>query len=53
MESLKKVYGKLLTLKAPNTTITKFANTADPDDMAHNDSICPQVFAFSTLYSFC
>ena len=24
-----------LTLKAPNTTIAEFANTADPDETAH------------------
>ena len=27
--------GLLLTLKAPNTTIAEFANTADPDETAH------------------
>ena len=27
----------LLVLKAPNTTIAKFANTADPDETAHNE----------------
>ena len=27
----------ILTLKAPNTTIAKFANTADPDETAHNE----------------
>ena len=26
-----------LTLKAQNTTIAEFANTADPDEMAHNE----------------
>ena len=26
-----------LTCKAPNTTIDEFANTVDPDEMAHND----------------
>ena len=26
-----------LTLKAPNTTIAEFANTADPDETAHNE----------------
>ena len=26
-----------LTLKAPNTTIAKFAITADPDETAHNE----------------
>ena len=26
-----------LTLKVPNTTIAKFANTADPDETAHNE----------------
>ena len=25
------------TLKAPNTTIAEFANTVDPDEMAHNE----------------
>ena len=25
-----------LILKAPNTTIGEFANTADPDETAHN-----------------
>ena len=25
------------TLKAPNTTIAEFANTADPDETAHNE----------------
>ena len=29
------LYG--LTLKAPNTTIAEFANTADPDETAHNE----------------
>ena len=28
---------KVLTLKAPNTTIAEFANTADPDETAHNE----------------
>ena len=28
-----------LTRKAPNTTIAKFANTVDPDETAHNDSV--------------
>ena len=28
---------KVLTLKAPNTTIAEFANTVDPDEMAHNE----------------
>ena len=27
----------LLTLKGSNTTIAKFANTADPDETAHNE----------------
>ena len=27
----------VLTLKAPNTTIAAFANTADPDETAHNE----------------
>ena len=26
-----------LTRKAPNTTIAEFANTVDPDEMAHNE----------------
>ena len=26
----------VLTSKAPNTTTAKFANTADPDETAHN-----------------
>ena len=26
-----------LTLKAPNTTIAEFANTADPDETVHNE----------------
>ena len=26
-----------LTCKVPNTTIAKFANTADPDETAHNE----------------
>ena len=26
----------ILTLKAPNTTLSVFANTADPDETAHN-----------------
>ena len=26
-----------LTLKAPNTTISEFVNTADPDETAHNE----------------
>ena len=29
--------GNLLTLIAPNTTIAKFLNTADPDETAHNE----------------
>ena len=28
---------KVLTLKAPNTTIAEFANTADPDETAHKE----------------
>ena len=28
---------KLLTLKEPNTTIAELANTADPDETAHNE----------------
>ena len=28
---------KLLALKAPNTTIAEFANTADADETAHNE----------------
>ena len=27
----------MLTRKAPNTTIAEFANTADPDETAHNE----------------
>ena len=27
----------VLTDKAPNTTIAVFANTVDPDEMAHNE----------------
>ena len=27
----------MLTLKAPNTPIAEFANTADPDETAHNE----------------
>ena len=27
----------MLTLIAPNTTIAEFANTADPDETAHNE----------------
>ena len=27
----------IITLKAPNTTIAEFANTADPDETAHNE----------------
>ena len=30
-------FDKALTLKAPNTTIAEFANTADPDETAHNE----------------
>ena len=30
-------YEKILTLMAPNTTIAEFENTADPDEMAHNE----------------
>ena len=26
-----------LTRKGPNTTIAEFANTVDPDEMAHNE----------------
>ena len=29
----------ILTLEAPNTTIAEFANTVDPDGMAHNENI--------------
>ena len=28
---------RFLALKASNTTIAEFANTADPDEMAHNE----------------
>ena len=28
---------QILTHKAPNTTIAEFANTADPDETAHNE----------------
>ena len=28
----------VLTLKAQNTTIAEFANTADPDETAHNEA---------------
>ena len=27
----------MLAHKAPNTTITEFANTVDPDETAHNE----------------
>ena len=27
----------MLTRKAPNTLIAEFANTVDPDEMAHNE----------------
>ena len=27
----------IVTLKAPNTTIAEFANTADPDETAHDE----------------
>ena len=38
-----------LTLKAPNTILAK-ANTADPDEMAHNEpSHLDLVFAFLSL----
>ena len=30
-------HGAPLTRKAPNTTIAVFANTVDPDEMAHNE----------------
>ena len=45
-----------LTHKAPNTTIAEFANTADPDETAHNEPSnqnlqCPLAFDFSTLYN--
>ena len=36
-----------LTLKAPNTTKAEFANTVDPDEMAHHESShLDPVFAF-------
>ena len=35
--SLKLVAAPLITHKAPNTMIAEFANTADPDEMAHNE----------------
>ena len=28
---------RYLTHKEPNTTIAEFANTVDPDEMAHNE----------------
>ena len=31
---------RVLTLKAPNTTIAEFANTADPDELSHLDLQC-------------
>ena len=47
-----------LTLKVPNARIAEYANTVDPDEMAHNElavsfgsSVCTLVFAFSTLPS--
>ena len=30
-------FASLLALKVPNTKISEFANTADPDEMAHNE----------------
>ena len=32
-----KMTKQALTLKAPNTTIAEFANTADPDETGHNE----------------
>ena len=29
----------ILTHKVPNTTITEFANTVDPDEMGYNDHL--------------
>ena len=37
-----------LTLKAPSTTIAEFANTVDPDEMAHNK---PSHLALQCLHS--
>ena len=43
-----------LTCNAPNTTIAEFANTVDPDEMAHNEpshldlQCLPSIFDFST-----
>ena len=28
---------EILTCKAPNTTLAEFANTVNPDEMAHNE----------------
>ena len=36
-ETSKVFYQNTLTLKARNTTIAEFANTADPDETAHNE----------------
>ena len=33
----RRILNILLSLKAPNTTKAEFANTADPDEMAHNE----------------
>ena len=47
-----------LTLKAPNTKIAEFANTADPDETAHNepsqlDLQCLPIFQHKTVSIKC
>ena len=32
-------YKAFLTRRVPNTTIAEFANTVDPDEMAHNEPL--------------
>ena len=46
---------KIITRKAPNTTIADFANTEDADDMSRLISIysvCPLVFDFFNKMQF-
>ena len=43
MEHINNLKWKILTLKAPNTTIAEFANTVDPDETAHNEPSRPDL----------
>ena len=44
----------ILTLKAPNTTIAEFANTVDPDKMAHYERLQFQHnTALTDFFFFC